>query len=182
MQEEFNKTMLLGDAYVPWTEFDHPVFGKIEIGGQKKNSPQRLHPGFLLESDAHRNAIFVIHHAYCTPQLSIGSITEKPLTGGYRQITAEICNSRIMPTHSTFDIQNRVERPDWISISGPEVIVGMIMSDPYQNQGIEQKTNPQKLAVANIPGNGKVVVRWIVKGNQKVTITVDSAKGGVVRN
>jgi len=178
--EEFNKTMLLGDAYVPWTEFDHPVYGKIEIGGLKKNSPQRLHPGFLLEADAHRNAMFVIHHAYCTPQLSIGPVTEVALEGGYRQITAEVYNNRLIPTHSSFDIQNRIERPNWISIDGPQVIVGMVMSDPFYNQGMEQKTNPQKLAVANIPGKGKVIVRWIVKGSQKYTITVDSAKGGVV--
>ncbi|MCL2727127.1 MAG: M14 family metallopeptidase [Bacteroidales bacterium] len=178
--EEFNKTMLLGDAYVPWTEFDHPVYGKIEIGGLKKNSTQRLHPGFLLEADAHRNAMFVLHHAYCTPQLSIGNVTDVAIEGGYRQITAEVYNSRLIPTHSTFDMQNRIERPDWVSISGPQVIVGMVMSDPFYSQGVEQKVNPQKLAVANIPGNGKVVVRWIVKGNQKYTITVDSAKGGVV--
>ncbi|MCL2738149.1 MAG: M14 family metallopeptidase [Bacteroidales bacterium] len=180
MMEEFNKTMLLGDAYVPWTEFDHPVYGKIEIGGLKKNSPGRLHPGFLLEADAHRNAIFVIYHAYHMPQLDIASVTEKTLEGGYRQITAEITNSRLIPTHSSFDIQNKVERPNWISISGPEVVVGMVMQDVYLNQGVEQKVNPQKLAVANIPGNGKVIVRWIVKGNQRYSITVDSAKGGVV--
>ena len=180
MQFEFDKTLLLGDAFVPWTEFDHPVYGKIEIGGQKKNGTGRLHPGFLLEADAHRNAMFVIHHAFSTPHLSITSVTEKALEGGYREITAVISNSRIMPTHSTFDIQNKVERPDWVSISGPQVVVGMVMQDPFLNQGVEQKVNPQKLAVANIPGNGKVVVRWIVKGNQKYTVTVDSAKGGVV--
>ncbi|MCL2738148.1 MAG: M14 family metallopeptidase [Bacteroidales bacterium] len=180
MMEEFNKTMLLGDAYVPWTEFDHPVYGKIEIGGLKKNSPQRLNPGFLLEADAHRNAIFVIYHAYHTPQLDIASVTEKTLGGGYRQITAEITNSRLIPTHSSFDIQNKIERPNWISISGPEVVVGMVMQDAYLNQGVEQKVNPQRLAVANIPGNGKVIVRWIVKGNQKYSITVDSAKGGLI--
>ena len=180
MHFEFDKTLLLGDAYVPWSEFDHPVYGKIEIGGQKKNGTSRLNPGFLLEADAHRNAMFVIHNAYNTPQLSISSVTEKLLEGGYREITAEICNNRIIPTHSTWDIQNKIERPDWISIVGPQVVLGMIMSDPFYNQGIEQKVNPQKLAVTNIPGNGKVMVRWIVKGNQKYTITVDSAKGGLV--
>ena len=180
MMEEFNKTLLLGDAYVPWTEYDHPKYGKIEIGGLKKNAPARLHPGFLFEADAHRNAMFVIHHAYHTPQLKIASVSEKALAGGYREITAEIVNSRLMPTHSSFDMANKIERPDWISISGPQVVVGMIMQDPFLNQGVEQKVNPQKLAVANIPGNGKVIVRWIVKGNQKYTITVDSAKGGVV--
>ena len=180
MQNEFDKTMLLGDTYVPWKEFTHPVYGKIEIGGQKKNSTGRLHPGFLLEADAHRNAMFVVHHAYCTPLLGINSVTEKTLEGGYKEITVEVGNSRIIPTHSGYDMQNRVERPDWISISGPQVVVGMVMQDPFLNQGVEQKVNPQKLGVSNIPGNGKVVVRWIVKGNQKYTITVDSAKGGVV--
>ena len=180
MQFEFDKTLLLGDAFVPWTEFDHPVYGKIEIGGQKKNGPARLNPGFLLESDSHRNAMFVLHHAYHTPQLSITSVSEKALEGGYKEITAEVSNSRLIPTHSTWDIQNRIERPNWISINGPQVVVGMVMQDAFLNQGMEQKTNPQKLAVANIPGNGKVIVRWIVRGNQKYTITVDSAKGGVV--
>jgi hypothetical protein len=126
--------------------------------------------------------MFVLYHAYNTPQLSISGITEKALEGGYREITAEIINSRLIPTHSAWDIQNRIERPDWISISGPQVVVGMVMHDPFYNQGVEQSVNPQKLAVTNIPGNGKVIVRWIVKGNQKYTITVDSAKGGVVTN
>ena len=180
MQNEFDKYLLLGDAFVPWTEYNHPKYGPIEIGGLKKNGPSRLHPGFLLEADAHRNAMFVVHHAYSTPQLEITSVTEKALDGGYREITAVISNSRIMPTHSSFDIQNKVERPDWVSISGPQVIIGMVMQDAFLNQGVEQKINPQKLAVATIPGNGKVTVRWIVKGNQKCTVTVDSAKGGVV--
>ena len=44
----------------------------------------------------------------------------------------------------------------------------------------EQKTNPAKMRVANIPGNSIIKIRWIVKGNSKYTITVDSAKGGLV--
>ena len=181
MEYEFNKSLLFGDAFAEWEEFEHPQYGKIEIGGFKKNSTNRLHPGFLLESDAHRNAAFVIYHAYNTPQLSISNVKEKTLEGGYKEITADITNERIMPTHSSFDIQNKIERPDWISISGPKVIAGMVMQNADMKQGTEQKVNPEKLAVANIPGNSTVTVRWIVKGNEKYTITVDSAKGGLVK-
>jgi len=180
MQYEFDKTMLHGDAFADWTEYDHPLYGKIEIGGLKKSGPGRVHPGFLLEADAHRNAIFVIHHAYNTPQLTITNVTEKALDGGYKEITAEVVNSRLIPTHSGYDVQNKIERPDWVSISGPQVVAGMVMQNAFLNQGVEQKVNPEKLAIANVPGNGKVIVRWIVKGNQKYTITADSAKGGVV--
>jgi len=177
---EFDRTLLFYDSFVEWTEFDHPVYGKIEIGGLKKNAPQRLHPGFLLESDSHRNAAFVILHAFNTPHLTISNVVEKNLAGGYREITAEITNHRLIPTHSSFDVENRIERPNWISISGPQIIAGMIMRDVYNNQGVEQKVNPARLSVSNIPGNSAVTVRWIVRGNQRYTITVDSAKGGLV--
>ena len=194
MMYEFEKSLLFYDSFVEWKEFDHPQYGKIEIGGLKKNAPQRLHPGFLLEGDAHRNAAFVIYHAYNTPLLSISNVSEKAIDGGYREITASITNHRVMPTHSSFDVQNKIERPDWVTISGPQVIAGMVMQSEtgnqgrtgtgmmsyYNNQSVEQKINPSKLALSNIPGNSTVIVRWIVKGNQKYTITVDSAKGGLV--
>ncbi len=180
MAYEFDKSLLFYDSFVEWKEFDHPQFGKIEIGGFKKNSPARLHPGFLLESDAHRNAAFVLLHAHSTPHLTISNITEKPIEGGYREITADITNSRLIPTHSSYDVQNKIERPDWVTISGPQVVAGLIMQNVYNNQGTEQKVNPSKLAVSNIPGRSTVTVRWIVKGNQRYVITVDSAKGGLV--
>jgi Predicted carboxypeptidase len=179
-QYEFDKYLLFGDAFLEWKEYDHPVYGKIEIGGAKKNSPSRMHPGFLLEGDAHRNAAFVFLHAYSTPQLSISNVTEKNLSGGYKEITAEITNSRLMPTHSFYNIQNKIDRPDWVSISGPQVVAGMVMQNVLTNQGVEQKMNPSRISIENIPGNSTVTVRWIVKGDQKYTITVDSPKGGVV--
>ena len=181
MQYEFEKSLLFHDSFAEWTEFDHPIYGKIEIGGLKKNSTSRLHPGFLLEGDAHRNAAFVIYHAYNTPLLTISNVTEKTIEGGYKEITADITNHRLIPTHSSYDVQNKIERPDWVSISGPQVIAGLVMQNVYNNQGTEQKANPSKLALSNIPGNSTVSVRWIVKGNQKYTITVDSAKGGLVK-
>ena len=180
MMFEFDRTLLFYDSFVEWTEFDHPQFGKIEIGGFKKNSPSRLHPGFLIEADAHRNAAFVIYHAYHTPHLTISNVSEKAIGGGLREITATVTNHRIIPTHSSFDIQNRIERPNWISINGVQVVAGMVMQNEYANQSVEQKINPSKLSVNNIPGNSSVTVRWIVRGNQKYTITVDSAKGGLV--
>jgi len=179
MQYEFEKSLLFHDSFAEWTEFDHPIYGKIEIGGLKKNSTSRLHPGFLLEGDAHRNAAFVIYHAYNTPLLTVSNVTEKVIEGGYKEITADITNHRLIPTHSSYDVQNKIERPDWVSISGPNVIAGLVMQNVYNNQGTEQKINPSRLAVSNIPGNSTVSVRWIVKGNQKYTITVDSAKGGL---
>lgn len=179
-QYDFEKDLLFGDAFVNWKEYDHPIYGKIEVGGFKKNIG-RNHPGFLLEQDAHRNMAFTIFHAYHTPKLVIQSITEKDLGNGLKEINVIVKNERFIPTHSSHDIKNKIERPDYISISGgPKVITGMTVQNPDMNVVTEQKYTPEKMEVANIPGDGTVHVRWIVSGSGRYTITVDSAKGGVV--
>ncbi|RYY25500.1 MAG: peptidase M14 [Chitinophagaceae bacterium] len=176
---EFNRHLLFKDAFVDWHEFNHPQYGKIEIGGFKKNFG-RAHPGFLLESDAHRNMAFTIYHCYQTPKLEIDSISEKDLGDGLKEITAVIANRRIMPTHSSQDIKFKIERPDYISITGANVIAGMIVQNRDLNITTEQKTNPQTIEVDNIPGMATVTVRWIVQGSAKYGINVDSRKGGIV--
>lgn len=175
---EFDKSLLFGDAIVEWKEYNHPQFGKIEVGGVKKNFG-RADPGFLLESDAHRNMAFCIYHAYSMPKLVVEEITEKNLGGGLSEVTAVITNKRMMPTHASQDLKYKIERPDYITLEGAKVIAGMIVEDRDMNEAREQKTNPQTIEVENIPGLGSVTVRWIVSGGKNYTVKVDSKKGGV---
>ncbi len=175
----FDKDLLFQDGFVPWKEFNHPQFGKIEIGGFKKNFG-RAHPGFLMESDAHRNMAFSIYHCYSTPKLEVQEITEKDLGDGLKEVTAIIANQRIMPTHSSQDAKNKIERPDYISLTTTgKILAGIRVENADMNLTTEQKNNPQTIEVPNIPGVGAVTVRWIVQGGGKYTVTVDSKKGGV---
>ena len=84
-----------------------------------------------------------------------------------------------MPTHASQDLKYSITRPDYISIKGAKVISGMIVTDEDFGVTIEQKNNPEQLEVSNIPGNDIVKVRWIVKGNSKYSIDVNSEKGGL---
>ncbi len=176
---QFDRFLLFKDGFVDWHEFDHPQYGKIEIGGFKKNFG-RAHPGFLLESDAHRNMAFTVYHCFHTPKLQIDTIYEKDLGDGLREITAIISNQRLMPTHSSQDLKFKIEKPDQVSITGIKPIAGMIVENRDLNISSEQKSDPSILNVPNIPGLGTVTVRWIVSGSGKYTITVDSRKGGSV--
>lgn len=173
------KDLLLGDAFTPWAPYNHPTYGDIEIGGFKKNFG-RATPGFLLEEECHRNMVFTFYHAFHMPHLSVAEINVKPLGSGLNEVTAVIKNDRLMPTHASQDLKYKIERPDYISITGGKVIAGMTVQNEDFNVTTEQKVNPQKLKVANIPGNSIVKVRWIVKGGDEYTVTVDSAKGGLV--
>jgi hypothetical protein len=176
---DFNNDLLFGDAIVPWKEFNHPQYGIIEVGGFKKNFT-RADPGFILESDAHRNMAFCLYHAYHMPKLSVESITEKSLGSGLTEVTAVIKNERLMPTHASQDLKYKIERPDYISIEGAKVITGVVVENADLNITREQKNNPAVLEVKNIPGLSTVTVRWIVSGGKNYIIKVDSRKGGVV--
>ncbi len=177
---EFDKYLLFGDGYVEWKPFNHPQFGEIEIGGAKKNYI-RNHPGFMLQEDAHRNMAFTLYHAYQTPKLEIVDIKTEQLKGGLTAVTATVMNTRIIPTHSTHDIKNKIERPDYISLKGAKVISGMTVENEDLNLFTEQKNSPQTIKVDNISGMGNVKVRWIVSGNPNgATVEVSSAKGGFV--
>ena len=174
----FDRYLLFQDAFVPWKEFNHPQFGKVEIGGFKKNS--RAHPGFLLESDAHRNMAFSIYHCYSTPKLEVQDISEKDLGDGLKEVTAVIANQRMMPTHSSQDAKNKIERPDYISLTTTgKILAGVQVENRDLNLTTEQKNNPQTIEVPNIPGMGAVTVKWIVQGGGKYTVNVDSRKGGI---
>jgi hypothetical protein len=174
---DVDKYLTMGDAFVNWHEFEHPQFGAVEIGGFKKTFG-RAHPGFLLEQDAHRNAAFTIYHAYHTPKLSIMDVKEEELGGGLKAITATIFNERLMPTHASQDLKYKIERPDYVTISGAKVVAGFVVEDEDFNKVTEQKMSPERIAVANVPGMSAVKVKWIVSAGSNYSIMVDSAKGG----
>lgn len=176
-QMKVDQLLTFGDAFVNWKEYIHPQFGSVEIGGFKKTFG-RAHPGFLLEQDAHRNAAFTIYHAYHTPKLSVKDVKEEDLGGGLKAITATIFNERMMPTHASQDLKYKIERPDYVTLTGAKVLAGFVVEDEDMKKLKEQKASPDRLAVENVPGMSAVKVKWIVSSGSNYSITVDSAKGG----
>ena len=197
---EFDRLLLFEDAFIPWQKFNHPVYGEVEIGGFSKNFG-RLHPGFLLESDAHRNAAFCIYNAYQLPKLEVRNVNVKNLPGGLKEVSAIVENKRMIPTHSASNLKFKIDPPDYVTIEGAgTVLAGMIVENEDLNINTEQKKNPARLELPNIPGylgggmsgfggsfgagrgagtGGSVIkVKWIVKGGDKYTIRVESVKGG----
>jgi hypothetical protein len=176
-QFEFDRLLLFGDSFIPWKKFNHPVYGEIEIGGWSKNMG-RVHPGFMLETDSHRNASFCIYNAFQTPKLEVNDIKVKKLDGGLKEVSATIENKRMMPTHSASNLRYRIDPPDYVYLDGAAVIAGMIVIDKDYNRNTEQKKNPQRIEINNISGYQRVNVKWVVKGGSKFSIRVESVKGG----
>jgi hypothetical protein len=174
----FDKLLLFEDAFIPWQKYSHPVYGDIEIGGFSKNFG-RLHPGFLIESDAHRNAAFCIYNAYQSPKLEVSDIKVKNLTGGLKEITATVENKRMIPTHSASNLKFKIDPPDYVYLEGGTVLAGMIVKNKDLNINEEQKKNPKRLEIINIAGYERVNLKWIVKDGGNIVIRVESVKGGL---
>lgn len=175
---KFDRLLLLGEAIVPWTEVNHPQYGRIEVGGVKKQYTRAI-PAFLLPAEAHRNMAFTIYQANQMPLVKVDSITIRPLEGGLSEVTAIVANKRLVATHTQQDRENHITRPDAITLTGGQVLAGFVVTDPLQNLAREQKHHPERIEVDDIPGMGTVTVRWIVRGRGPFTVRADSPKGGV---
>jgi len=174
---EFDRLLLFEDAFIPWQKINHPVYGEVELGGFSKMFG-RLHPGFILENDSHRNAAFCIYNSYQSPKLEITNLKVNKLNGGLKEITASVVNRRMLPTHSATNIKYKIDHPDYVILEGGTVIAGMIVENADLNITTEQKKNPQKIELTNISGYQKTDLKWIVKGGTKYTVRVESVKGG----
>lgn len=178
----FDKYLLLGEGTVPWHEVNHPQFGKIEVGGLKKQWG-RQPPSFLLEEECHRNMAFTLYHAEQLPQLEIQAIDVQRLAGGLAQVTATVANRRMIPTRTAIDVKHKLTPPDLVRIEGAKLraVAGLWADNPTIIDGKEQRRQPQEMRIPTIPGMGAVYVRWLVEGPGPYTVTVQSHKGGTVQ-
>jgi hypothetical protein len=181
----FDDYLEFGDQYLEWKGFDHPQFGKVEIGGWKKTQG-RLPPRFMNEELCHRNMAFSLYQADQMPQMRMGTSTVEPLGDGLFRVKQEIVNSKLTPTILARAAANQVVRPDILSVSGKgiEVVSAGWVKDRFKPDAtllIDQNDLKRILVRNGHPGRATRVVEYIVRGSGEMEIAYDSVKGGVAR-
>lgn len=176
-QAKFDKLLLFGEGFVPWHEVDHPTYGKIEVGGMKKNWP-RQPPSFLLEEECHRNMAFSLYHADQMPQVGVQSATVKPFGGDLFQVTAIIENRKTIPSRLAIDAARNLTPADRVTLAGGKVLTAQISDEPFFTEPKEQRREPATVKLQSVPGHHVVYVRWLVTGAGPYKVTVASVKGG----
>ncbi len=178
-KELFNKYLLFGQGTVAWHEVDHPQYGRVEVGGLRKEWG-RQPPSFLLEEECHRNMAFTLYHADQMPRVEVQSVAVKPLEGDLVEVTAAVANARMTPTHAAVDLKHKITPPDQVTIAGKDiqVVAGLWGDDPTLAKALEQKRGPQVMRIPSIPGMGAVYIRWLVRGRGPYEVSVRAVKGG----
>jgi len=181
-EADFIKYVLMGDGFVPWQEYEHPTYGTIEIGGREKQWG-RVPPSFLLEEELHRNMAFTLYHADMMPLLEISEVKVEPLSENLFKIWVTIENKRLIPTRSGQDAAYHINPPDIVSLEGDElrVISSGRITDRFFKRVVAVERRPERVELDTIDGMSAVRVQFIVDGKGEFTITLDSAKAGLLK-
>lgn len=184
----FDDKLEFGDQYVDWKEFDHPVYGKVEMGGEWKKFLGRIPPRFMNEELCHRNMAFSLYQADEMPKMEIGETSVKKIGDNVYRVWIDFTNKKVAPTITGKAAQNNVVRPDLITFDGKQDIISASwisnketfdFLNPITDM-IDQKQIKRLMIRNGHPGKSTRTLQYLVKGSGNITITYDSVKGGKV--
>lgn len=89
---------LAGEGYYNWTPFDHPQFGRVEIGGWSVKDLLQNAPRRFLKAEAHKNALFCLKHAAASPRIELAKAAATHLGDGVYRVEVVVKNSGYLPT------------------------------------------------------------------------------------
>jgi hypothetical protein len=185
----FDDHLEFGDQFEEWKEFDHPDFGKVELGGSWKKTTRRLPPRFMLEELCHRNMSFTLYQANEMPMMQIGETKVEKINGDVYKVWVDLTNPKVAPTILERAAQNNVVRPDILTVDGSKVEV---ISASWINNKVVEEHRPgissiidqhdlKRIMVRNgHPGKTTRTIQYLVKGSGDITVKYSTVKGGTV--
>jgi hypothetical protein len=181
-QYYFDDYLEFGDQYIEWKAYDHPQYGKVEMGGWKKTQG-RVPPRFMNEELCHRNMAFSLFQADEMPQMKSGETKVEPIGGGVYRVRVDFTNPKLTPTILAKAADNNVVRPDLLIVDGKGIEVlsaGWVASKfrPGATDLIDQKDLKRIMIRTGHAGRSTRTIEYLVRGTGEMTVTYDSLKGG----
>jgi len=189
---------MTGEGWITPHKFDHPDLGEIWIGGSAKKHIRRTPPDRYIESEADRNAKFVMYCASQFPKVEITDISTTDLGDGLFWVDVTVENERTYPTASDRSKKLKLYDQDVLNFSSSKGIslikldAKLPIQDPYQSSGgffgfrgggNQSSLNPgtDKETKLWVNGKDKKVVRYLIRksgGNNWVELEISSVRGG----
>jgi len=182
----FNDHLEFGDQLTDWKEFDHPQFGKVEMGGGFKKTFGRVPPRFMNEELCHRNMAFTLYQADQLPKVAVGDVKVEKLGEGIFKVWVDVTNDKVTPTILAKAAVNNVVRPDLITLDGKgvEVLSAAWVPSKFRPgiaQAIDQRDLKRILLRNGLAGRTTRTLQYLLKGAGSVTVKYDSVKGGTAQ-
>lgn len=173
-----------GQGFKPWTAFQHPQLGEVEIGGfDYKFMFQNCPPPFLLQ-ECQKHTRFMLRHVKMLPRVQLEQLSATPLGGGLYRVEAVAGNLGYLPTYLTQEaVKLGVDTGVSLSLSGEmELVEGKAVQQLGHLQGFSGVssafTEMGYLTRSHQPQRKKAC--WIVRAGAGVQLTLccQSPTGG----
>lgn len=174
-----------GDGFYPWTPFQHPQLGEVEIGGLDYKFAWQNPPGSLLEEVTAGNARFVVRKMGTAPRIVFRDTCVERIAEGLYRVAAIVQNRGFLPTYVS-ERGKATERIKPVRVAlGLGDGVAVVSGKPEQELGhLEGRAN-QYGPLGNPvrwPNLSRGRVEWIVSGEPGATLELSavSSKAGTV--
>ncbi|MFO7768315.1 MAG: M14 family metallopeptidase [bacterium] len=180
---------LTGEGWITPREFDHPQLGRVWIGGTPKKHTVRTPPARYIESEAFRNAQFVLYVASQFPRVEIDDVEVEPATDDLLWVEVTVANEKTFPTSSDREVVLETAVMDRIAVTssrGLEVLSvpsGESRIDPYDRAGRATLAGSGPVEF-RLQGDDRQVFRYLVRldgRNGSMEVTVTSKAGGTAK-
>ena len=172
--------------YSSFKEYDHPTFGKVEIGGFNYKFTHQNPPENLLINELEANTRFNIRFLKALPKLVIEDVTKEKLSDDLYKISATMGNLGYLSTTLTQAAVNiKATKPEKVRIEGAEIISGLKETKIDELSGYS-RTATGVYFYGNITTEENAKARkkltWVIKANKgdKLIIKADHEKAGTV--
>jgi hypothetical protein len=105
-----------------------------------------------------------------------------PLGASLFNVWVTVENQRMMPTRTEQDVDHKISPPDIVSLQGDGVkaISGGRVTDRFFQRVEAVECRPERVELEAIPGMEAIRVQFVLQGSGRFTVTVDSARGGLL--
>lgn len=181
-------------AFYPWTAFDHPQLGPVDLGGWEwlyswLNPP----PGGLLQSELERFCKLVLGVAQSLPRLNVSEFVEETLGWAdahdgddyppLRKLRAVVENRGFLPTYvcrgSQRESQQHLEL-QLIMDHSASLLLGKERTHGHQllGVGLNELETPVPYTAGDLV-ESRYEVEWLVQGSGRVQLDVRHPRAGV---
>ena len=161
-----------------WKEFEHPVFGKVELGGFNTKFTIQNPPENMLLTEVEHDTKFNIRFAKSMPHLTIDTLNKEKVSDGVYKITAVVGNLGYLPTYLSEEaISLNVAESVTVSITGAQLVSGKPKEDAGMLSGwsrtITGSIYGNLTTMANAPAKKKI--SWVVKAEEGTTVEITAS-------
>ena len=96
---KFVDEQLDGEGVAPWTKFDHPQLGEVEIGGMDYKKVVQNCPIKFLQQEVEKHTRFMLRQLKTLPRIAFNTVDVEQVDSKTFRIEARIMNSGYLPSY-----------------------------------------------------------------------------------